>query len=144
MSLAGQKMIVLCTYPLRASRAIDLMNVTRAHQLTVARRNGEWEFLETPELRQARQEIKMLRSGIDILSKSFPGHELLTPRERVVLAQIVRGASNKEAGRTLEVSPRTVEFHRAHIMQKLGAKNVVDLLRRVLDHNEDDQPDNRE
>lgn len=131
-SLAGKKMIVMCTYSLHASRAIDLLDVTRVHSFTVARRKGDWEFLESPELRQAREEIKRLRSGMDILSKPFPGHELLTPRERIVLAQVVRGASNKEAGRALGVSPRTIEFHRANIMRKLAAKNIIDLLRIVL------------
>ena len=131
-SLAGKKMIVMCTYSLHSSRAIDLLDVTRVHSFTVVRRKGDWEFLESPELTQAREEIKRLRSGMDILSKPFPGHELLTPRERIVLAQVVRGASNKEAGRALGVSPRTIEFHRANIMQKLAAKNIIDLLRIVL------------
>ena len=39
-----------------------------------------------------------------------PGHETLTPKERVALAQIIRGASSKEVGRTLGISPR-VDFH---------------------------------
>lgn len=68
----------------------------------------------------------------DILTKAFPGHDLLTPRERMALAQIVRGDSSKEAARTLGVSPRTMEFHRANILKKLGARNTVDLVRRVL------------
>jgi DNA-binding CsgD family transcriptional regulator len=131
-SISDQKMIVMCTYSLQASRAIDLLDVTRAHNFTVARRGGDWEFLESPELRQAREEIKKLRGGMDVLSKSFPGHEHLTPQERIVLAQVVRGASSREAGRTLGLSPRTVEFHRMNIMQKLGAKNVADLLLIVL------------
>jgi two-component system response regulator FixJ len=46
----------------------------------------------------------------------------LTPRERVVLGQIARGASSKEAGRALGISPRTIEFHRANIMQKKAKK----------------------
>jgi DNA-binding CsgD family transcriptional regulator len=131
-SLAGQKMIVLSTYSLRASRAVDILDVARAHQCSRARRNGDWEFLETPELRQAKQEIKRLNGALDILSKPFAGHESLTPRERVTLAQIVRGASSKEAARTLGISPRTIEFHRANVMQKLGARNTADLVRRVL------------
>jgi DNA-binding CsgD family transcriptional regulator len=131
-SLAGQRMIVLCTYSLRASRAVDLLDVVRAHHFSIARRNDDWEFLETPELKHARLEITKLHSALDILSKPFPGRAGLTPRERVVLAQTVRGASSKEAGRTLGISPRTIEFHRANIMKKLGAKNLADLVRKVL------------
>ena len=56
----------------------------------------------------------------------------LTPRERQVLAEIMAGASNKEVGRKLGISPRTVEVHRARIMGKLGAKNAADLVRIVL------------
>jgi two-component system, LuxR family, response regulator FixJ len=56
----------------------------------------------------------------------------LTPRERQVLREIMAGASNKEAGRTLGISPRTIEVHRARIMEKLGAKNAADLVRIVL------------
>ncbi len=56
----------------------------------------------------------------------------LTPREREVAALIADGASNKEAGRRLGISPRTVELHRAHIMEKLGARNAADLVRIVL------------
>ena len=65
-------------------------------------------------------------------SQTFAGQELLTPRERMVLAQIVRGASSKEAASSLNVSRRTIEFHRANIMLKLGAKNAADLVRMVL------------
>jgi DNA-binding CsgD family transcriptional regulator len=131
-SLADQKMIVLCTYSLQASRAVDILDVARAHQCTIARRSGAWEFLETPELRLTRREIKKLNGALDILSKPFPGHKSLTPQERVALGQIVTGASNKEAARRLGISPRTVEFHRANIMRKLGARNTADLVRRVL------------
>lgn len=53
----------------------------------------------------------------------------LTPREREVLKQILGGASNKESGRKLGISPRTIETHRARIMAKLGAKNAADLVR---------------
>lgn len=62
----------------------------------------------------------------------FPGHDRLTARERDVLEWIARGASNKEAGRELGISPRTIEVHRARIMEKLAAKNAADLMRIVL------------
>jgi two-component system, LuxR family, response regulator FixJ len=68
----------------------------------------------------------------DTLPRRFPGCELLTPREREVLALIAASATNKEAASNLGISPRTVESHRAHIMQKLGAANSVDLTRMVL------------
>ena len=53
----------------------------------------------------------------------------LTDREREVATLIADGASSKEAGRRLGISPRTVELHRAHIMEKLGARNAADLVR---------------
>jgi len=59
-------------------------------------------------------------------------HHHLTPREHEVLALITGGTSNKEGGRRMGISPRTFEVHRAHIMEKLGARNVVDLVRMTL------------
>jgi len=56
----------------------------------------------------------------------------LTRRELQVAELIADGASSKEAGRRLGISPRTVELHRAHIMEKLGARNAADLVRIVL------------
>jgi FixJ family two-component response regulator len=85
-------------------------------------------------LRQAKEEIRKLSRALDILSRAFLGQNLLTPRERTVLAQIVRGASDKELRRALNIGPRTVEFHRANIMQELSANNTADLVRKVLWH----------
>jgi two-component system, LuxR family, response regulator FixJ len=67
-----------------------------------------------------------------ITAQRFRGAERLTQRERQVLAEITNGASNKEAGRRLGISPRTIEVHRASIMDKLGAKNAADLVRITL------------
>jgi DNA-binding CsgD family transcriptional regulator len=132
-SLEGQKMIVLCTYSLSKSRTSDLLDVARVHQFTLARRNGAWEFLETPELKHAKREIRKLNGALDVLAKNtFPGHENLTSRERVVLAEIVRGLSSKEIARVLDITPRTVEFHRANLLKKTNARSTVDLMRIVL------------
>lgn len=60
------------------------------------------------------------------------GFTQLTPREREVLQFITNGQSNKETGRALGISPRTVEVHRARVMEKLGARNTADLMRIVL------------
>jgi FixJ family two-component response regulator len=72
-----------------------------------------------------------------VLSLNFPGREPLTRREREVLELFSSGLSNKDAGRQLGISPRTIEDHRANIMKKLGAKNSTDLIRIVLDASHD-------
>ncbi|HWD27994.1 MAG TPA: response regulator [Rhizomicrobium sp.] len=54
---------------------------------------------------------------------------LLTPRERNVLDQLVVGRSNKVAAYELGISPRTIEIHRAHIMDKMNARSLSDLVR---------------
>lgn len=77
-------------------------------------------------------EIKSLNEGNHFFSKPFPGHDLLTERECAVLVQIIKGATSREAARALGISHRTVEFHRANILQKLGAKNTIDVVRLVL------------
>ncbi len=65
---------------------------------------------------------------------TYRGYDKLTPRERQVLSQITAASSNKETARNLGISPRTVEIHRSRIMQKLGAKNSVDLVRIVMNN----------
>ena len=54
---------------------------------------------------------------------------LLTDRERDVLTLIVEGGTNKEIARRLGNSHRTIEIHRAHIMAKIGAHTVAQLIR---------------
>jgi FixJ family two-component response regulator len=53
----------------------------------------------------------------------------LTPREREVLEQAARGLHAKEIATALDISPRTVEVHKARIMAKLGVRNVAELVR---------------
>ena len=57
---------------------------------------------------------------------------LLTPGEIHVLAQLVAGRSNKLAAYELGISPRTIEIHRAHIMDKMNARSLHDLIRIAL------------
>ena len=59
-NLAGQRMIVLCSYPLSGSSAAQILDVVNTHQLAIVRRGGKWEIVETPELTQAKQEIQRL------------------------------------------------------------------------------------
>ena len=104
-------------------------------------KKGAVDFIEKPfqpETVLARVHTNLAQwaqasgNGQTILSPPFPGYHLITRRERDVLGQIASGASNKEAGRQLKISPRTVEVHRARIMEKLGARNATDLMRIVL------------
>ena len=56
----------------------------------------------------------------------------LTVRETKVLSLIARGNSNKEIGKKIGISNRTVEAHRARIMEKMQAENLVDLMRMAM------------
>ena len=106
-------------------------------------KNGALDFIEKPF--RGTDLVTRLDEAIDayarrqektspsrIATLQFPGREPLTRREREVLEQFTGGASNKEAGRTLGISPRTIEDHRANIMKKLGARNAADLVRIVM------------
>ena len=53
-------MLALCTYPLTNSPGDQVLDVARTHQFVVAKRNGRSEYVETPELRQAKSEIRRL------------------------------------------------------------------------------------
>ena len=53
----------------------------------------------------------------------------LTPRERQVLELVTNGLSNKGVARELDISERTVEIHRAHVMEKMEAKSLANLVK---------------
>jgi two-component system response regulator FixJ len=106
-------------------------------------KHGAFDFIEKPFALE--DVVKKVGAGIDAWKRksqngavpdsalrNFRGRGQLTPRECEVLGQIAGGASNKEAGRQLGISPRTIEVHRARIMEKIGAKNAADLVRIVL------------
>ena len=61
--------------------------------------------------------------------------ENLTPREREVLDWLTQGSSNKVIARELDISPRTVEIHRANMMSKLGASHSAEAVRLCLEAN---------
>lgn len=63
--------------------------------------------------------------------------ENLTPRENEVLRLVISGLTNKEIAHELSISPKTVEFHRRHLMEKFDAQNVADLIRKALGHADD-------
>jgi FixJ family two-component response regulator len=57
----------------------------------------------------------------------------LTERERDILEHVVQGLSSKSIARVLDISYRTVELHRSHIMEKLRVRSVADLIRLVIE-----------
>ena len=106
-------------------------------------KNGALDFIEKPfrgseivtRVEEAIEAFTRRRAqGLapKVPSLNFPGREPLTMREREVLDLFSSGNTNKEAGRQLGISPRTIEYHRANIMKKLGAKNATDLVRIVM------------
>lgn len=64
----------------------------------------------------------------------FDPHDTLTPRQREVLQMAAEGKTNGEIAERLNISPRTVENHRASIMKKLGLQNQTDLIRHAMRH----------
>jgi len=98
---------------------------------------GAAEFLEKPvdddllleTLQQSvRQHVRTReRRQADRMSRERFAQ--LSGREREVLALIVEGLTNKEIGKSLGVSPRTVEAHRAHLFDKLQAPSLAQLIR---------------
>ena len=60
----------------------------------------------------------------------------LTPREAEVMRLVTSGKANKVVGSELGVSQRTVEIHRAHVMEKMRAGSLAELVRMVLDAQE--------
>ena len=102
-SLEGQQMIVLCTYPIGVSGATEVLEVARAHQLAVARRNGDWELVEP----------------VPATARDYS----LTPREREVLWWAAQGKSAKEIGEILHITKRTVDEHTHNAARKLSAAN---------------------
>jgi FixJ family two-component response regulator len=80
----------------------------------------------------ARARLRANNKPLNAMPLEFPGRKPLTKREGEVLAQLVSGASSKEAAVQLGISPRTIEIHRARVMAKLGAKNAADLVRIVM------------
>ncbi|WP_339951726.1 LuxR C-terminal-related transcriptional regulator [uncultured Albimonas sp.] len=62
-----------------------------------------------------------------------PSDSNLTPREREIALHVVEGRTAKQIARLLGISHRTVEVHRAGVMRKLGARNVAELVSRIVE-----------
>ena len=101
-----------------------------------AMQHGAFDFLQKPFRDQDlldRIQKAIVKDGE--LRKSLGEHtrirehlDALTPREREVLDLLVKGKQNKAVAQELDVSPRTVEIHRARVMEKMGVQSIAELV----------------
>ncbi|MGB0124145.1 MAG: MEDS domain-containing protein [Silvibacterium sp.] len=64
-AVANQRLAVLCTYPLAACGAAEILDVVRTHQFAVTNRRGNWDVIETAGHKQAKAEIKRLNEELE-------------------------------------------------------------------------------
>lgn len=102
-----------------------------------AMKAGAFEFVQKPfrdqdlldQINHALHQDQENRSTLARRADVLQHFELLTPREKQVMALVVDGAANKVIAIDLGLSERTVEIHRAKVMQKMGARSVAHLVK---------------
>jgi two-component system response regulator FixJ len=105
-----------------------------------AMKAGALDFIEKPfaedvlieAIRQAAMRLNERTGGAGDTAEIRRRLDELTERERQVLSGVVAGLPNKAIGYDLDISPRTVEVHRANIMAKMQARSLADLVRMAL------------
>jgi two-component system, LuxR family, response regulator FixJ len=106
-----------------------------------AMQHGAFDFLQKPfrdqdlidRIQKALARDRETRTALQKHSQIREKLESLTPREKDVLRLLIKGQQNKVMAAELGLSQRTVEIHRAHIMDKTGANSLAQLVRMVLD-----------
>jgi two-component system response regulator FixJ len=106
-----------------------------------AMQHGAHDFLQKPfrdedlieRVRRALDKDAKARASLEEHKAIRARLESLTPREREVLALMASGKPNKIMAHELGVSQRTVEIHRARVMEKSGASSLAELVRMVMD-----------
>lgn len=127
----------------RRGAALPLIVITAHGDVPSARlafRAAAVDFLEKPfddaQLRTAIDGAFALEErrlgAADVRRADAERLERLTAREREVLELAARGLHAKEIAAQLGISPRTVEVHKAHLMEKLGVRNIAELVRFAL------------
>jgi FixJ family two-component response regulator len=105
-----------------------------------AMKDGAHDFLQKPfrdqelidRINAALKLDAQNRESVDRLADLTSRQASLTPREREVLALVVDGKANKVIAIDLGLSERTVEIHRANVMEKMGARSVAHLVKMHL------------
>ncbi|HEU4780756.1 MAG TPA: response regulator transcription factor [Steroidobacteraceae bacterium] len=108
-----------------------------------AMQHGAFDFLQKPfrdqdlldRIQRAIAKDTELRKSLGEHARIRAHLDSLTPREREVLDLLTQGKQNKVIGLELGVSPRTIEIHRARVMEKMNAQSVAELVRMMLDLN---------
>jgi two-component system, LuxR family, response regulator FixJ len=108
-----------------------------------AMQQGAFNFLQKPfrdqdlidQIQKALARDQQNRAELSERSRNRERLESLTPREREVLALVVSGKPNKVMAADLGLSQRTVEIHRARVMEKMGVSSLAQLVRIVMDMN---------
>ena len=111
-----------------------------------AMQQGAFDFLQKPfrdqdlmdRIQRALDKDRANRAELGERSLIREHHETLTPREREVLALVTSGKANKVMAADLGLSQRTIEIHRARVMEKMGASSLAHLVRMVLDLEDSD------
>jgi two-component system response regulator FixJ len=106
-----------------------------------AMQQGAFDFLQKPfrdqelidRIQKALERDHEARATLAQHGQIREKLESLTAREREVLQLLTQGKQNKVMAAELGISQRTVEIHRAHVMDKLGARSLAQLVRMVLD-----------
>lgn len=105
-----------------------------------AMKDGAFDFLQKPfrdeelldRIRRALQQDAENRQSVQRHADLRERAGTLTPREREVMAMVVDGRANKVIAIDLGLSERTVEIHRANVMEKMGARSVAHLVKMHL------------
>lgn len=103
-------------------------------------KDGAFDFLEKPfddtrlveSIHRATEASDRHRSRRAAQAEMSARIAELTERQRQVMELVVQGLSSKEIAQSLGISPRTVENYRAWVMEKMGATNLADLVRKVM------------
>ncbi len=106
-----------------------------------AMQQGAFDFLQKPfrdqdlidRIQRALEKDRVSRDELTQRSRIRERRETLTPREREVLDLVTAGKPNKIMAADLGLSQRTVEIHRARVMEKMGASSLAQLVRMTLD-----------